>query len=40
MKGFYGTAVGKAKQAAKGELEKLKLSELTVRQAALEVAKM
>ncbi len=40
FKGYYGTAVGKAKQAAKGEIEKLKLSELTARQAVFEVAKM
>lgn len=37
---YYGTAVGKAKQAAKGEIEKLKLSEMTVRQAVNEVAKI
>jgi len=38
--GYYGTAAGKGKQAAKGELEKLKLSEMTVRQAVKEVAKI
>jgi len=38
--GYYGAAVGKGKQAAKGELEKLKFTELTVRQAAKEVAKI
>jgi len=38
--GYYGTAVGKARQAAKGEIEKLKLSELTCRQAINEVAKI
>jgi len=38
--GYYGTAVGKARQAAKGEIEKLKLSELTVQQAVKEVAKI
>jgi len=37
---YFGTAVGKAKQAGKGEIEKLKLSELTVRQAVNEVAKI
>jgi len=37
---FYGTAVGKAKQAAKGEIEKLKLNDLTARQAVFEVAKI
>eukprot|EP01114_Cavostelium_apophysatum_P006434 TRINITY_DN1773_c0_g1_i1.p1 TRINITY_DN1773_c0_g1~~TRINITY_DN1773_c0_g1_i1.p1 ORF type:complete len:251 (-),score=43.90 TRINITY_DN1773_c0_g1_i1:50-802(-) len=38
--GYYGTAVGKGRQAAKGELEKLKLSEMTVVQATKEVAKI
>jgi len=38
--GYYGTAVGKARQAAKGELEKLKLSELTAREAVKEVARI
>lgn len=38
--GYYGTAVGKGKQVAKGELEKLKLSEMTVVQATKEVAKI
>jgi len=38
--GYFGTAVGKARQAAKGEIEKLKLSELTVKQAVKEVAKI
>ncbi|PRP76351.1 proteasome alpha 3 subunit-like [Planoprotostelium fungivorum] len=38
--GYYGTAVGKAKQAAKGELEKLKLSEMTAREAVKEIARM
>jgi len=37
---YYGTAVGKAKQAAKGEIEKLKLTEMTARQAVNEVAKI
>jgi hypothetical protein len=40
QQGYYGTAAGKGKQAAKGELEKLKLTEMTVRQAVKEVAKM
>lgn len=40
LQGYYAIAVGKAKQAAKGELEKLKLSEMTCRQAIEEVAKM
>jgi len=38
--GYYGTAVGKAKQAAKGELEKLKLTEMTVVQATKEIARI
>jgi len=38
--GYFGTAIGKGKQAAKGELEKLKLSEMTVKQAVNEVAKI
>eukprot|EP01119_Soliformovum_irregulare_P013628 TRINITY_DN3652_c0_g1_i4.p1 TRINITY_DN3652_c0_g1~~TRINITY_DN3652_c0_g1_i4.p1 ORF type:complete len:252 (+),score=69.13 TRINITY_DN3652_c0_g1_i4:79-834(+) len=37
---YYGTSIGKAKQAAKGEIEKLKLSELTAREAVAEVAKI
>jgi len=37
---YFGTAVGKARQAAKGEIEKLKLSEMTARQAVNEVAKI
>jgi len=37
---YFGTAIGKAKQAAKGEIEKLKLSEMTVKQAVNEVAKI
>jgi len=38
--GYHGAAVGKGKQAAKGELEKLKLAEMTVQQAVKEVAKI
>jgi len=38
--GFYGTAVGKGRQSAKGELEKLKLSEMTVDQAVKELARI
>eukprot|EP01117_Protostelium_nocturnum_P007654 TRINITY_DN2745_c0_g1_i1.p1 TRINITY_DN2745_c0_g1~~TRINITY_DN2745_c0_g1_i1.p1 ORF type:complete len:251 (-),score=69.24 TRINITY_DN2745_c0_g1_i1:23-775(-) len=38
--GYYATAVGKAKQAAKGELEKLKLTEMTCREAVKEVARI
>jgi len=38
--GFFGCAIGKGKLAAKTEIEKLKLSEMTSRQAAKEVARM
>jgi len=38
--GYFATAIGKGKQAAKGELEKLKLSDLTCKQALKEVAKV
>jgi len=38
--GFFATAVGKARQAAKGELEKLKLSDMTAREAIKEVARI
>jgi len=38
--GYFGCAAGKGKQAAKTELEKLKLSELTAREAVLEVARI
>lgn len=38
--GYYGCAVGKAKQSAKTEIEKLKLSELTARQLASEASKI
>jgi len=38
--GFYGTAVGKGRASAKGELEKLKLEEMTVVQATKEVARI
>jgi len=38
--GYYGAAIGKAKQGAKGELEKLKLSEMTCAEAVNEVAKI
>lgn len=38
--GYHGVAVGKAKQAAKGELDKLKLATMTCREAVKEVAKM
>jgi len=37
---YYGTAIGKARQAAKGEIEKLKLADMTVKQVVKEVAKI
>jgi 20S proteasome subunit alpha 7 len=39
-KGYHGAAVGKGRQLAKTELEKLKLSELTIREAVFEAARM
>ncbi|EIM88530.1 20S proteasome subunit [Stereum hirsutum FP-91666 SS1] len=38
--GYHGAAVGKGRQLAKTELEKLKLSELTTREAVLEAARI
>jgi 20S proteasome subunit alpha 7 len=38
--GYHGAAVGKGRQLAKAELEKLKLSELSTREAVLEAARM
>lgn len=40
MKGYHGAAVGKGRQLAKTELEKLKLSEMTAREAVIEAARM
>ena len=40
LQGYHGAAVGKGRQLAKTELEKLKLSELTTREAVLEAARM
>uniref|UniRef100_A0A7S3VKX5 Proteasome subunit alpha type-3 n=1 Tax=Dunaliella tertiolecta TaxID=3047 RepID=A0A7S3VKX5_DUNTE len=37
---YFGAAVGKGRQAARNEIEKLKLSEMTARQAVIEVAKI
>uniref|UniRef100_A0A7S0YIX0 Proteasome subunit alpha type-3 n=1 Tax=Polytomella parva TaxID=51329 RepID=A0A7S0YIX0_9CHLO len=37
---FFGTAVGKARQAAKNEIEKLKLTEMTCREAVIEAVKI
>jgi 20S proteasome alpha/beta subunit len=39
-KGYHGAAVGKGRQLAKTELEKLKLSELSTRDAVFEAARM
>ena len=38
--GYYGAAIGKGKQVAKTEIEKLKFDELTVEQAVKEAARM
>ncbi|THV08712.1 20S proteasome subunit [Dendrothele bispora CBS 962.96] len=38
--GYHGAAVGKGRQLAKTEMEKLKLSELTTRQAVMEAARI
>ncbi|KAI0303863.1 20S proteasome subunit [Russula brevipes] len=38
--GYHGAAVGKGRQLAKNELEKLKLSELTIREAVFEAARI
>ncbi|XVF47185.1 hypothetical protein PTKIN_Ptkin03bG0088800 [Pterospermum kingtungense] len=37
---YFGAAIGKGKQAAKTEIEKLKLSEMTCREGVIEVAKI
>jgi len=37
---YFGTAVGKGRQAAKTEIERLNLKELKCEQALVEVAKM
>lgn len=37
---YFGAAVGKGRQAAKTDIEKLKLSEMTCRQGVMEVAKI
>jgi 20S proteasome subunit alpha 7 len=39
-KGYHGAAVGKGRQLAKAELEKLKLAELSTREAVFEAARM
>jgi 20S proteasome subunit alpha 7 len=38
--GYHGCAVGKAKQAAKTEIEKFKMQDMTCRELVKEVAKM
>ena len=38
--GYHGTAIGKGRQVAKTEIEKLKLEEMTCRQAVNEAARM
>lgn len=40
IQGYNGAAVGKGRQLAKTELEKLKLSELSTREAVMEAARM
>lgn len=40
QQGYYGCAIGKAKQQAKTEIEKLKLSEMTALEGLKEAAKM
>ena len=37
---YFGAAIGKGRQAAKTEIEKLKLSDMTCRQGVIEVAKI
>jgi hypothetical protein len=40
FKGYHGAAVGKGRQLAKTEIEKLKLTELSTREAVMEAARM
>lgn len=40
VQGYFGVAIGKGARAAKTEIEKLKLSEMTAREAIKEAAKM
>lgn len=40
MQRFFGTAVGKGRQGAKTDIERLDLKELSSRQAVTEIAKM
>lgn len=38
--GYYGCAIGKAKQTAKTEIEKLKMKDMTMQDLVKEVARM
>ena len=40
FQGYFGCAVGKAKQAAKTEIEKLKLADMTSKELVKEAARM
>lgn len=40
LQGYYGCAAGKAKSAARSEIEKLKLADMTCAELAKEAAKM
>lgn len=40
MQRYFGTAVGKNRQAAKTEIEKLKLDELSCKDGIIEIARM
>lgn len=40
VQGYHGCAVGKGKSVAKTEIEKLKLEEMTVREAVNEITRM
>lgn len=40
MQGYFGCAVGKAKQAAKTEIEKVKLGDMTCQELVKEAARM
>jgi 20S proteasome subunit alpha 7 len=40
VQGYYGCAIGKAKQTAKTEIEKLKMKDMTMKDLVKEVAKM
>jgi hypothetical protein len=40
MQRYFGTAIGKGRQAAKTEVERLKLGEISCEQGVTEIAKM